>query len=1074
MKLLEKGKTIFVYCAPDEDEAVQIAVNNLAADIKRVCECDVEFCNHAADSQIAICTAKDSDMPFEAFSHRIDKGTLYIQGADRRGTIFGIYDLSEQIGVSPWYYFGDVPARNRTEFSLPDNYVKFDYPSVKYRGIFLNDEEELEAWAKKHTSDETIGPEVYECIFELLLRLKANYIWPAMHVNYFNGDKRNAALANRMGIIVGTSHCDMLLRSNQNEWEPWLQEKGYKNVKYDYSIPGRNREILKEYWRESVELNKEYDVCYTVGMRGIHDTGFVTEMIDKDLTLTEEEKTEKKVKMLEEVIVSQREIINQVLGRKQGEKSLQLFIPYKEVLDLYDQGLKVPEDITIMWVDDNFGHMRRYPNRKERERIGGHGLYYHASYWAFPGMSYLFFNSNPLSQMGNELKKCYESGIQTVWVLNVGALKPLEIDMEYFLCYGWDAGKDIIEETRNADVFMQKWLKRNFCIDNYLYGAEIYNRCMQMTNVCKLEHMQSAKFVQTGYCDEAYERLSALKKYYDNGNQLYWDLPEKERDAFFQMFLMKIHASFYVNASFYYADRSRMCFGDGAMRAADHYVALSRDMDTRKRKLLYYYNYVLSDGKWEDILTPESFIPPPMALYPAGKPALVITEEKEEMFVEANGYISIPADRYTDACGVRVIENIGRGSGNAVEAYGAELPYVEYTFCVKSEGEFLLEIFRNLTLSPKGQIRMEICIDNRQSCCRQRDSDDEAEQPDQNHNEEKQQIVSEITDEWRGKWRDAVMNNGEKLYVILPFMAQGKHTLKIYMLDDYVTISKLVIYTEPQKKSNMGPSASPYYKDGRLYTAGAPEEFLHDNLFIYSGVPEQLEPLPMLYADADFWKTDRLYIKSDQRRQRMAKRKKYLYDSNGRKNVFEEFGSGAFLETEGKISIEAEYALENSTNAYITADADGGILWTHTQAETNGGNGLAMLIEGYGLFWEDPEKAQAMHYVINVKNPGTYHIWVLVKFDDDRSDSCYLALDGKIQGLEEQLSHGNLFTYSMKQRWNWQMITNMELTEGSHSISFIGRKSELRIDRIYMSIGNEYPPDDVDYSVKREIDRRIV
>lgn len=245
--------------------------------------------------QLYIEKIKNADGRFhwEAYFHKIIGNTLYIVGADRRGTVFGIYDLCRQIGVSPWYFWADVPIHKKAFFELSTSYEKVDWPDVQYRGIFLNDEEELDAWAKAHTVDGTIGPCTYEKIYELLLRLKGNYIWPAMHVNCFNENPENAKLADQMGIIVGTSHCDMLLRSNQNEWKPWLQKKGYNDTLYDYSIEGENRERIHEYWTESVENNKDYEVCYTVGMRGIHDSGFVTKNIDENAELNAQQKKEK-------------------------------------------------------------------------------------------------------------------------------------------------------------------------------------------------------------------------------------------------------------------------------------------------------------------------------------------------------------------------------------------------------------------------------------------------------------------------------------------------------------------------------------------------------------------------------------------------------------------------------------------------------------------------------------------------------------------------------------------------------------------------------------------------------------
>lgn len=238
---------------------------------------------------------EDGALRWEGYLHKLlPDGRLLIAGNGRRGAIFGVYDLSRRFGVSPWYFFADVPVRTREEIALPAHYKKADWPCVQYRGIFLNDEEELEAWAKLHTDDGTIGPKTYRLVFELILRLKGNYIWPAMHVNAFNADPENGRLAEEMGIVVGTSHCDMLLRSNQHEFDPWVRKKGYEGLLYDYSME-ENRPRLQEYWRESVEQNAGYEVCYTVGMRGIHDTGFCTRAIDGDPALSEEEKVRARV-----------------------------------------------------------------------------------------------------------------------------------------------------------------------------------------------------------------------------------------------------------------------------------------------------------------------------------------------------------------------------------------------------------------------------------------------------------------------------------------------------------------------------------------------------------------------------------------------------------------------------------------------------------------------------------------------------------------------------------------------------------------------------------------------------------
>lgn len=336
--MIKRGQRYRVRVSEKETEAVKIAVSNLETDLAKVLggtparekEADVPEilvgtlgCSEEIGAFIDSSRLQDEDgnLRKEAYIQCVRGGRLVIAGADRRGTIYGIYTFCEAIGVSPWYFWADVPVKQKQEILLPEGYAKADYPSVEYRGIFINDEEELEAWVKKHMGETTIGVKTYEKVFELLLRLKGNYIWPAMHVNSFNQKRENGALADRMGIVVGTSHCDMLMRSNNREWHPWIESKSCQDAVYDYSIPGRNREILKEYWRESVEQNRDFEVCYTLGMRGIHDSGFETKTLEGK---TEEEKRKAKTELLETIIRDQRGILSQTLGHD----TMMTFIPY--------------------------------------------------------------------------------------------------------------------------------------------------------------------------------------------------------------------------------------------------------------------------------------------------------------------------------------------------------------------------------------------------------------------------------------------------------------------------------------------------------------------------------------------------------------------------------------------------------------------------------------------------------------------------------------------------------------------------------------------------------------------------
>ena len=625
MVIREYSKVELVFSS-SESEAVKIALVNLRRDLIRTLDCSVtaggiirilvgtvgNLPELDKKADISKLQAEDGTYRKEAFLIQEKDGELLIAGTDRRGTIYGIYDFCEWLGVSPWYFFADVPVRRRSEAVIEKGYCKVDYPSVEYRGIFINDEEELEHWVWRYMGETTIGVKTYEKIFELLLRLKLNYIWPAMHVNSFNLKQENGALANRMGIVVGTSHCDMLMRSNNREWKPWLAKKGYTDVEYDFSIPGRNREILKEYWRESVEQNRDFEVSYTVGMRGIHDSGFETKSLEG---LTGDELLKAKIELLESVMAAQQEILSETLDTE----PMKTFVPYKEVLELYDNGLKVPEDLTLIWTNDNYGYVRRYPGEKEKARKSGNGIYYHNSYWAPPGASYLFICSIPMSHTRNELLKAYKEGIQKVWVTNFGAIKPLEQQLSFYAKLAWEADGDTNRdlETFDETIFLTRWLDSMFTGQPGKAAAALLVEFDQLTNARKLEHMDDDCFSQTAFGDEAAARMHRYEYICRELEKIYENLPEQEKDAFFQMILMKVQAAYFTNGMYYYADRSRLCIRQGKNSDAKRYTDKSHAFDLARRKLLYYYNHVMSNGKWNGILTPEDFPPPRTAMYPS-------------------------------------------------------------------------------------------------------------------------------------------------------------------------------------------------------------------------------------------------------------------------------------------------------------------------------------------------------------------------------------------------------------------------------------------------------------------------
>ncbi|MGX7131614.1 glycosyl hydrolase 115 family protein [Enterococcus songbeiensis] len=1181
------GKTISVHFTRTKGTGIQHAGENLLKDLEKVFDKktvitsvqqaemivglydQLEEMGILSKKDIACLFDEQDKLKWEAYIIAVKDKKIVIAGTDQRGTIFGIYDFCQRIGISPWYFFADVPIKKKKYFQLKSDFFITQYPSVQYRGIFINDEEELDHWAKAHTKDKTIGPETYVHIFELLLRLRANYIWPAMHVNYFNENPKNGLLASEMGLVVGTSHCDMLLRSNQNEWQPWLKSKGYdtQKINYDYSIPGENRAILKKYWSESVEMNKDYEVSYTVGMRGIHDSGFVTKTIDENTSLSAAEKVIEKKALLEKVISDQRRILKDNL-QKEPQEILQTFVPYKEVLKYYDEGLNVPEDITIIWANDNYGYMRRFPSEEDQLRSGGHGLYYHSSYWAATNMHYLFISSTPLARMKNELQKSWDNGIRKIWVLNVGAIKPIEQDIEFFTRFAFEVGKE--ETTSDVEDFLSGWINANFSQDIGKRTGKLLNEFTQLTNVRKIEQLDSETFSQTAFGDEAARRIGKLKRIYDEVNAIAEYLPKEEKEAFFQLVQMKIHASYYKNAEFYYGDRSVLANKQGKMNAADEYNKRSAEFTTFLRWMLHYYNKIMCNGKWDKILTPELAPPPNMKMYPVTKPALKIdetrlgiqvwqgaanvsqlvfsrfspnekwievfnhgrgimkykieipdwikireftgkvhTEERvfievieiekvigkkgkmivtdefenrieiplevcpdnlesipERCAIEADGYVSIAAEDFQNKKDKKenkweTVPYLGRSHGNALQSYSPklttlvekyeELPTVSYQLFLTTAGSHLIEFYRLPTLNSVGKIRFGVSIDDFPM----------------------EIIESDVTDEYRGTWKQSVLDEVDKLYTYLPFVDAGEHTIHLYMIDSYVVLSKLVLYTKGFVKSSLGPKES--LRIGRKKAIGLdllPYDRQQNQVCLQLYHCEQSAvPLPdILYADRNYYNQEFLAAHLIRKKQnKLASPKSYLRP-DGTKNVITNiaaiFSTDQIIQSNGKIAFEAELALGETPNAFTTKSlpfAPSGY-WEHLGSPTDGGNGLGMYIkQKEGLLWSDSRQAPGLHYRFMINDPGEYFVWLFLKYDNKGTDGICIGANGTIQPVTEQYSRKGLFSFLNLQIWHWNLISKLELKKGENLFSIYGRTAGVKIDRVYLTKTDELPPLDAEW-----------
>ncbi|HKP07741.1 MAG TPA: glycosyl hydrolase 115 family protein, partial [Microbacterium sp.] len=901
-----------------------------------------------------------------------------------------------------------------------------------------------------------------------------------------------------------------------------------------------------------------------VGMRGVHDTGFVTAAIDDDGDMTETEKTRARVELLETVIRDQRALLAETL-RVDPSTPPQLFIPYKEVLPLYDAGLRVPDDVTVVWANDNFGYIRRFPSESERTRPGGHGLYYHSSYWSNMTTSYLATSSTSLALMKSELRKAWDRGIRRLWVDNIGGLKPLEIEMDFFLRSAWEAGKE--SSTADVEEFVAEWIDDAFSGGHGADAGRIYVEHSRLNSQRKIEHLGADVFAQTAYGDEAGLRLEELRELADRAGALALALPEHERDAFLQVFAFKVQLTYLVNAQFFYADRSTLAFRQGKAAAADRYLDLSRAFDAHKRTLIHAYNHTLSGGAWEGMFTPECFPPPVMPLHPAATPALSISgrglgvvawgedepgaaprltfwpwgaaEKWLEIFttgagavafeldadpwialsqtagsvegetriavriadpaahagrigavrvrdvesgrsttvpvtvaaasvidehfrgsVEADGYVSLDAalpDRIVAGAGARwrPAPHLGRYGGHAmaVEASAGDAPAgtearLEFDVHLHTAGRHLLELHRLPTLNATGSIRVGVSVDGHPPVI----------------------VESASTDEHRGDWERGVQDNVERLTVRLPHLDAGAHEIRLHAVDADVTLSKVVVYTQPPQRTALGPAFSAHTGRARPATiVPHPESPRLDALGelvrrLYR-VDADAVPLPsQVYAGRGFHEGDTTFRPAHAVPQTSLGAPRYGRAADGTKDVRAQIGLGVVREAGGILAWEAEYALAGDATSWTTAgDGPRELTWSHTQAETDGRTGLAMHVVPRGVAWEDPHAAPAMHYAIEVASPGRYAVWLLMKFDDRTDDALTLALDGVVQPESAQFGHDGFCTYGTRQLWVWTLVSDLDIDAGRHVVSVLARKSGLRIDRLYLTLGSELPPVDAEW-----------
>jgi len=501
----------------------------------------------------------------------IDKA-LIIAGSDKRGTIFGVYDLCEQMGVSPWHWWADVPPKHHNALYVKAGRYVQGPPAVKYRGIFINDEGPcLMTWARRKYGELNHG--MYTNVFEFILRLKGNFLWPAMWDNSFaTDDPLNPKLADEYGVVIGTSHHEPMMRA----WKEW-ERAGNRKGSWDYA---RNDTKLREFWSEGLRRTKGYERVITLGMRG-----------DGDEPMPETES----VALLERIVADQRKLIGSILTTNITEVP-QVWALYKEVQGYYERGMRVPDDVTLLWCDDNWGNLRRLPTAEERKRPGGAGIYYHCDYVGGP-RNYKWVNTVPLPKIWEQMNLALHYGADRLWIVNIGDIKPEEVPLEFFLTLAWNPGAWPKERLND---YLPRWAEREFGPTHARQIADIVAQYAKLNGRRKPELLDPDTYSVLDY-QEADRVVADWNTLATRAEIIYADLPESARDAFYELVLYPTRACAVVNALYVTAARNRLYAKQGRASACD-LREQALQLFKRDQALSDYFNYLLAGGKWNHMM----------------------------------------------------------------------------------------------------------------------------------------------------------------------------------------------------------------------------------------------------------------------------------------------------------------------------------------------------------------------------------------------------------------------------------------------------------------------------------------
>jgi hypothetical protein len=714
--------------------------------------------------------------------------SLVIAGADKRGTIFGVYDLSRSMGVSPWHWWADVPVPvQRNLWILPG--ARADMPKVKYRGIFINDEEPaLGPWARETFGG--INAQFYEKVGELILRQRGNYLWPAMWgKSYFEDDPKTAALLDEMGVVVGTSHHEPLMRAHVD----WERAKGGK---WDYNT---NAPKLRHFWRKGMERTQGQEKLVTIGMRG-----------DGDEPMTEGTAIE----LLETIVRDQRKIIADVTGKPASETP-QVWALYKEVQDYYDKGMKVPDDVTLLFADDNWGNIRRLPEPGAK-RPGGYGVYYHFDYVGGP-RNYKWLNTNQIERTWEQMNLAWHHGVDRLWIVNVGDIKPMEFPISFFLDHAWDPDAIGIPELT---AYPAKWAAQQFGPAHAAEIGELLTRYTLYNARRKPELITPETFsLETGEADRVVKDWNALVQ---RAEAVEKQLPANARDAYFQLVLHPIQASANLNELYVTVAKNRAAAKERRPETnwlADRAEALyARHQAIRRR-----YEAEIAGGKWKHMTSQAVFgytnwqqpdlekMPEVVRIAGAVAGGMAMTSlssgpaalfggnpNRPKLFMEHLGVVAAEAAHATHvpANGIswRTIPNLGRThSGVTMFPVTAPAqqpgrgPVLEFPVHLLAGGEVEVQTILSPTLDymGKGGHRFAISIDNEAS-----------------------QIVNVNGNITERQWEEAVAQNAWVKTTRHRIAAPGAHIVRIWMIDPGLVFQRIQLLRPGTKGGYLGPPES--------------------------------------------------------------------------------------------------------------------------------------------------------------------------------------------------------------------------------------------------------------------------